>query len=401
MTEVFIVYVLIFLFFLAYFLFRLFVASIPSVLLFSPVILLGIDWKSYLVYSFLLFSLLSFFSTYKLLSETVRTQFCIIKSSYKYKEIISKYMLSGEVYQVSIPLLYKNGQYQVVRYYKHDYSHISFKRGEARLNKPLGIIVLKSGRVVSDEIVIAGVLRVYSLWYYYYMNPMMGKKPINKYTIEHLLKFNKRHIKHIRKNQLSGYKKTMKKYGKKSVDVLTTLDNQVLEQEPMLKKKVESQLKLINSLFLIFEKPSDELFLEIESVYEDLKKAAASENGVWSRRISTWKKLKVVLDSHAMNIKPNFKLGFKGIIAIFIEYKFFNSNPVLGLLINYVLEIFKLPLRWFVLLYNDIFVYHFMGIDAIKKNISDNKILKTYLEDFRYRKNSLDISLNRVELIES
>jgi len=289
----------------------------------------------------------------------------------KYWQFIQKYKKNNERrFAISPPLIYKGKEYKI----------IEFSEGITRDYKKLtGFLILDKGKKVDlSEEVKKEVLGVYLFWRHIYNNPLLGEislTPPIKHHLKNFLKFQEKFKKIIEERKKEEYKDFKEDFR----NILIDLDEEVYKQYPYVKEKAEKELEIYNKLYSMFTKPSKEEYEKVIKLISDISKISQKENKYWQHRLNTWERLRKYYDFKIDELpNPDYKsLGFVIFIDL-IKFLFKKQREIISdeTIKEIVKETSKIPKKHILRMLNKYFLYHKLGIDAIKKNIELNQSFK-------------------------
>lgn len=328
----------------------------------------------------------------KLIYETTETFYNNTSYGLIFQKIITNNKKQGEYANCSPIIRIKNNQYIVVEY------RTSVKPTEKKDISGYTVINKKSKQIVLNDSKLKDILKVYNIWRYVYLNPVLGKeiREDSKPYLKMWINFQNRFKKQIEENISDNYKKLSEIENKEYVNLIKELDDQVLKQYPFLIKKLKLGLNILDNLYEIFRKPSLEFYSEIIKNLDDISKMTQRENEIWNKRLGTWKKLHSYYHKDIEKLpEPSFRLFKYGILADIIDffvlrqqqYPTGGSTIVLG-----SLEAGKKVKKEVLKYLNKKLVYHKFGIDAIKSNIELNNNLKKIADSYKRIWNSVSLS---------
>lgn len=233
------------------------------------------------------------------------------------------------------------------------------------------------------------ILGYYLFWrHIYFEDDILGEiplKPTSKRIFQLQLKFLeqfKRQIEErINKNYLS--EEIIKDI--EFIPILKKLDKEVLDQYPFAKEKIDIQISIFDSLYNLFTNPSDKNYQELINKIDRISELSKEENQIWNDRINTWGKLVKHYNLKIEKIPgPNFKKAGISVLMDLFKYSISKKYPIISddTLKEIIKERSKPIMKETLKFLNDFFIYHKMGIDAIKRNIEINKkfqeVVRTY-----------------------
>lgn len=341
-----------------------------------------------LIIKVLLITILDF----KLTKETTATFFYSILNNMKHGFISSRFKKIGERTSASPKIKIGDKSYIVIAF--------ETSLDPRREDKIAGHLILdyKTGEVIKDEELVEDILRTYNCWRHIYYNPILGKnvKKSSKPMIRAWIRFHNKFKEVIEKRISNNYEEISEIKNKEFIEILKKLDEEVINQNPYLIKKLGTELKIFSKIYDIFSKPSLESYQELINDIDFIAKMSQEENKVWTHRLNTWKKL---CDYKDIEIGRLPEINFKRIgISIFgdlINYFLLKKKQHLidtNTLATVVEEGSKKVKKEFLRFFNKYLVYHAMGINAIKKNIELNNNLKRVRDVYKQIWDSADLS---------
>lgn len=361
--------------------------NIISVFLLSIIgtLITGVSFILWLEITSIILFILSLISNFKLLKESFMTQYNSTISNIRFSVCIKKYRIANESSNASQPIKLENKRYVVAEYG-------TYKKNPTDQGKLTGFLILNhvDGTNIQDSILREKILKVYLMWRYIYFNAVLDKdikiNKTNAMLIKSRINFQNKLKLAIEDWSKDDYKKVKGKYDEKFVKILRELDSEVLTQYPLLTEKLNHQLWIIKNIYILFEKPSYELYEKLYQKINKIQELGTQENQIWNKRLSTWEKLYSYEDEKIKNM-PNPKLNwlFRGILGDVINFVIFQLNypiggaTISGILIEAGKKINKEGRR----LINKIFTYHILGIDSIRKNIEINQRFEEIRNEYR------------------
>lgn len=318
---------------------------------------------------------------YKLLRETLINFFDRIYGASRFAQTSAPYRKENERCSVSPKISVNGGNYRVM-----EFGTYGFNPTDSR--KLTGFLVFnETGELVKEKEISNQLVNLYLFWRKLYFDPIFAKqiKTNNPLFFKSSLNFYSKINKIIEKRQKEGYN-NFKVKEKDFIEILKRLDNDVIEQYPIITNKLQASMEISNQLDDVFLRPSSELYDQIYDKINTISRMSDEENKIWGRRLTTWEKL---YNYYGIEIdklpEANFGSVFTGIFGDLIDFFVLKQQlypvggaTIAGITVEGSKKVKKETLKYI----NHTLIYHKMGIDAIKKNIQINKELKKVCDEY-------------------
>lgn len=350
------------------------VTAILLFLLFFYIIKLNLIGS--ILFSLLLAGIFNFIINFRVFIESIIVELGDKEGLVRYWSSIFNSKKEDEKVRVSVRIRIEGKYYRVVEFAKYFFDPRAKDKNDL---KGFLIFLEEDERKKVDEEIKKKVLGVYLFWRYIYFENVLGDiklKPNSKNIFRYQLRFQEDFKKKIDLRIKNDYGLTSNLKDKNFISILKLLDAEVLEQYPFVKKKIEIQISIFDSLYTLFTSPSDECYYQLISKIEEISHCSEKENKTWSKRLTTWKKL---VDYYDIKIEempnPDFKKVGMSVLIDLIKYTFSKKAPLISedTLKDIFVEGIKIPRKDVLRFLNNYFILHKTGIDAIRLNIKINK----------------------------